>query len=371
MLRFAGRYLLALTLLVSGGLAMPTQSEAQVGISISFGPPLLPVYAQPLLPGPGYIWTPGYWAWNGDGYYWVPGTWVLAPQVGFFWTPPYWGWFGGFYVFHPGYWGPHIGFYGGINYGFGYFGNGYVGGRWNNGQFYYNRTVNNVNITNIHNVYNENITNVNVNHVSYNGGQGGITARPTAQEQSYAKETHLPPVSAQVQHEQTARGNPELQASMNHGKPPIAATAKPGEFKGQGAVPAQKAGGTYKPPANAQMGANKAAGGMQSNNSKIVHPNDMPPLVHATPPNTGNAQKDQQYKQQQEQLMQKHTQERQQLQKQQEQEHQKQAQQHASDQQRQQLEQKHQQQTQQMMQRQQQERQNMQKQQQPPQQKPK
>src|SRR5579884_3207961 len=52
----------------------------EVFVSVRFGPPALPVYAQPVCPGPGYMWTPGYWAWSDDaGYYWVPGTWVVAP----------------------------------------------------------------------------------------------------------------------------------------------------------------------------------------------------------------------------------------------------------------------------------------------------
>ena len=75
-------------------LAIPASSFAQVRISVAIAPPLLPVYEQPICPGDGYIWTPGYWAWD-DDYYWVPGTWVLAPEVGFLWTPPYWGWDGG------------------------------------------------------------------------------------------------------------------------------------------------------------------------------------------------------------------------------------------------------------------------------------
>jgi hypothetical protein len=48
----------------------------------------LPVYDQPPIPEPGYIWTPGYWAWDDDsGYYWVPGTWVLPPEPALLWTP--------------------------------------------------------------------------------------------------------------------------------------------------------------------------------------------------------------------------------------------------------------------------------------------
>src|SRR6267142_496308 len=142
-------------------LAASTALSAQVRISVEFGPPALPVYEQPLCPGDGYIWTPGYWAWDDDveDYYWVPGTWIRAPRVGYLWTPAWWGWGGEGYIFHEGYWGPQIGFYGGVNYGFGYFGEGYEGGRWDNGRFFYNRAVNNVNVTNIHNVYNTTVVN--------------------------------------------------------------------------------------------------------------------------------------------------------------------------------------------------------------------
>ena len=88
-----------------------------------------------------------------EGYYWVPGTWAQPPAVGLLWTPGYWGWGNGAYVWNAGYWGPTVGFYGGINYGFGYGGFGYGGGYWNNGAFYYNRSVNNINVANFHNTY--------------------------------------------------------------------------------------------------------------------------------------------------------------------------------------------------------------------------
>src|SRR5271155_5618776 len=190
-------------------LAMSAASFAQIGISIRIGPPALPVYEQPLCPGDGYLWTPGYWGYSDDDYYWVPGTWVVAPEVGFLWTPGWWGWGGGGFLFHEGYWGPHIGFYGGINYGFGYFGNGFEGGRWQGREFFYNRAVMHVNETVIHNVYNTTIVNnTTINRVSYNGGNGGIEARPTAQEEAAASERHLPPAAAQTQHVQAARSNP-------------------------------------------------------------------------------------------------------------------------------------------------------------------
>src|SRR5579862_4516053 len=147
--------IMTVAIALMGAMALPGIASAQVGIGISvgFAPPEIPVYEQPICPGDGYIWTPGYWAWDDDfgDYYWVPGTWVLAPEPGFLWTPAYWGWGGSGFVFYQGYWGPVVGFYGGINYGFGYFGEGYQGGRWDNGRFFYNRSVNNINVVNIHN----------------------------------------------------------------------------------------------------------------------------------------------------------------------------------------------------------------------------
>src|SRR5580704_13769957 len=126
------RYVLPFLLATSALVVVPTATFAQVsvGVSITVAPPVLPVYVQPPIPEAGYIWTPGYWAYGDDGYYWVPGTWVMPPSVGLLWTPGYWGWSGGSYVFNAGYWGPTVGFYGGINYGFGYGGVGYEGGRW-------------------------------------------------------------------------------------------------------------------------------------------------------------------------------------------------------------------------------------------------
>jgi hypothetical protein len=243
-------------------LALPAASFAGVFVSVTVAPPVLPVYVQPICPGEGYIWTPGYWAYGDDGYFWVPGTWVLAPEVGFLWTPGYWGWGEGFYVWHAGYWGPHVGFYGGINYGFGYGGIGYEGGYWNHGAFYYNRTVNNVNITNIHNVYNRTIiNNTRVNRVSFNGGRGGITARPTAAEEVAVREHHVQPTALQTRHEHAASTNREQLASVNHGRPAVAATPQPAEFRGSGAVKASRAGTPYKP------AAERAAAAPRTNNS--------------------------------------------------------------------------------------------------------
>ncbi|MGA2236361.1 MAG: hypothetical protein ABSG23_12860 [Terriglobales bacterium] len=347
-IRFIRTLLFALVVL-----SMSAASFGQIGVAIRIGPPPLPVYEQPLCPGDGYIWTPGYWAYDYDisDYYWVPGTWVLAPEVGFLWTPAYWGWGGDGFVFYDGYWGPHVGFYGGINYGFGYFGEGYEGGRWDGGHFFYNRSVNNINISNIHNVYDTHVTYNNESRVSYNGGNGGISARPRPEDETAARERHIPPVATQTQHAQAARANPQQRASSNMGKPGVAATPRPGDFNDRGAVPAKAAGGSYTP-------ANRGGA------STAVHPRELPPLARSTP-NTGNPKVDKKYQQQQDKQIAKQQQERDKLQKQQDQEHVKLDKQKANDAQRQQVEQKHQQQTQQLQQKHQQQTQQLQQRQQP------
>src|SRR5438128_12467477 len=108
-MKFFGRGTLAATLL-----ALSAAAHAGVFVSVTIAPPPLLVYDQPPCPDEGYIWTPGYWAYDYDyeDYYWVPGTWVLAPEPGYLWTPGWWGWENAFYVWHSGYWGPHVGFYG-------------------------------------------------------------------------------------------------------------------------------------------------------------------------------------------------------------------------------------------------------------------
>src|SRR6266550_8398344 len=242
-------------------LSLSTASHAQIGIGVAvrIGPPALPVYAQPLCPGPGYFWTPGYWAWDDDdGYYWVPGTWVLAP-VGMLWTPGYWGWNDGLYAWNGGYWGPHIGFYGGINYGFGYTGVGFFGGYWRGGAYYYNRSVTNVNVTVVRNTYHTTVVNQSTNRVSFNGGMGGVTARPTDREIAAEHQRRSTMTAEQTQHQQAASTNRTLHASVNHGRPDVAASVRPGQLGGRGAVE------SGRPPNRHSESPNRPANGGPSN----------------------------------------------------------------------------------------------------------
>jgi len=264
----------------------PAVAQVSIGISVNIAPPILPVYVQPALPAPGYIWTPGYWAWDPvvADYFWVPGAWVTPPRVGLLWTPGYWGWGNGVYFFHSGYWGPRIGFYGGVNYGFGYTGVGFYGGQWRGGQFYYNSSVSNVTNVNVTNVYNKTVVvNNNAPRTSFNGGPNGTAVKPTPAELAAAKAPHVAPTAAQVQHVNAAKANPQARFSTNQGKPANPALEKPltgGAPPEKGGGPAEKTGEGVGNGAPGNGGAGKGVG----ENPKVGgEPMERPRLEHAPP----------------------------------------------------------------------------------------
>jgi len=218
--RFRTLTFLALLCFIPALVPAAASAQVTVGLAIHVGPPVLPVYEQPPCPVEGYLWQPGYWAYGPAGYYWVPGVWVAPPQPGLLWTPGYWGFVGGVYGWHAGYWGPHVGFYGGINYGFGYTGVGFIGGEWRGGVFAYNSAVWHAG-PGFHNVYVDRtvVRNVTVvNHYSFNG-EGGIRAVPTAQERGYMNEHHFEATAEQRSHEHLAGEDHHNWASENHGRP--------------------------------------------------------------------------------------------------------------------------------------------------------
>jgi hypothetical protein len=230
-------------------LAVPAHAQIAIDVRVDVPPPPLPYYEQPVIPAEGYIWTPGYWAWDTVAldYFWVPGTWVEPPQPELLWTPAWWGWVDGHYGFYPGYWGREVGFYGGIDYGFGYTGEGYYGGRWDHGVFFYNRAVNNFTNVRVTNVYNQTVVvHNNVNRVSFNGGNAGIQVRPTPQQEAFGRERHIDATPLQRQHAEVASKDRSLFSKQNHGEPPVAATARPGVLQGEGVVRASR---TSVPPA--------------------------------------------------------------------------------------------------------------------------
>jgi YXWGXW repeat-containing protein len=270
-------------MLFAAALAMPlltmpaTEAHAGVFVSVNVAPPVLPVYVQPPLPAPGFIWTPGYWAYGDAGYYWVPGVWVRPVRAGFLWTPGYWGFGGGVYAWHPGYWGPHVGFYGGVNYGFGYGGVGFFGGEWRGGVFAYNSAVANFGSVHVTNVYEDRTvitrnTIINENHVSYNGG-GGISARPSPLEMQAANEGHVQATPNQMQHENFAAQDRSQLASVNQGHPGTMASSNINSYHQVAAQHAQSqpisqadrvAGSHYNPNSREANQDQRIANGLRS-----------------------------------------------------------------------------------------------------------
>jgi hypothetical protein len=286
--------------------APAAQAQISIGVSVGLAPPPLPIEEQPAIPGYGYMWTPGYWAWDPtfNSYYWVPGEWVEPPQVGLYWTPGYWGWNNGAFLFNSGYWGPTVGFYGGVDYGYGYGGRGFEGGEWRGGRIYYNRTVTNFGGRRIATVFSRPVTPVTTSRTSFVGGRGGLNVRPTPAELAAARARHVRATPEQVRQAHAAATNPDLKADVVKAKPRITAgrtmpakTAVGGPMNPRGPVnPRAKGAASVNGPLHP---SNPRAEGAASVNGPLhpahptnrgvhenrpVNPAAGPPGLSATPP---------------------------------------------------------------------------------------
>jgi hypothetical protein len=121
--------------------------------------------------------------------------------VGVVWTPGYWSSAGTAFVFHPGHWGPTVGFYGGVNYGYGYFGNGYSGGHWIGNSFAYNTAVNHVDPAIAHHAYSESVAGQGSRGVvSYSAAaRSTVVVHTVSQPQSQARVVPKPAAPATVE----------------------------------------------------------------------------------------------------------------------------------------------------------------------------
>src|SRR5580698_5699116 len=48
-------------------------------VAASVPPPAPPTEVAPPAPAPNYVWTPGYYNWNGVAWVWAPGAWIVPP----------------------------------------------------------------------------------------------------------------------------------------------------------------------------------------------------------------------------------------------------------------------------------------------------
>ncbi len=71
---------------------------------VPIAPPAPVVEVIPAPPGGAYVWTPGYWSWNGRAYYWTKGHYVARPYARAVWVPPRWVRSGSGWVLVPGRW---------------------------------------------------------------------------------------------------------------------------------------------------------------------------------------------------------------------------------------------------------------------------
>ncbi|MDB6109997.1 MAG: putative rane protein [Pedosphaera sp.] len=84
--------------------ALASQPAAPATVIASQAPPPAQVEVVPVMPGPDYAWTPGYWSWSRGGWIWVGGTWALRPRPGVVWREGHWGRHGRGYVWIGGGW---------------------------------------------------------------------------------------------------------------------------------------------------------------------------------------------------------------------------------------------------------------------------
>lgn len=87
--------------LAGAAMASPAQARAVVEVSVRSAPP--PPRVERVVVRPGYVWSPGYWHWNGRRHVWVGGRYVLA-RPGYVYVGPRWEHRGPGYRFHRGYW---------------------------------------------------------------------------------------------------------------------------------------------------------------------------------------------------------------------------------------------------------------------------
>ena len=74
-------------------------------VSMRYGPPPAPrIGVMGIAPGPGYMWTDGYWDQRGGRWVWVNGQWLRPPHRRAVWVSGAWIQEGHRWRFRRGYW---------------------------------------------------------------------------------------------------------------------------------------------------------------------------------------------------------------------------------------------------------------------------
>jgi hypothetical protein len=91
-----------LAIFLSGCVVYARPGPRYYGAEIAVAPPPPRVVVEPE-PRPGYVWTAGYWSWNGHEHVWTEGTWI-AERPGYHWAPAHWVEVNGNWRFVRGHW---------------------------------------------------------------------------------------------------------------------------------------------------------------------------------------------------------------------------------------------------------------------------
>ena len=96
------RQLMAAGFLIAGTLF--SGCAARGAVVVAYAPPVARYAVLGVAPGPGYVWTEGFYDYRGGGYAWVPGRWMRPPRAHAVWVPGTWAQGRRGYEFRRGYW---------------------------------------------------------------------------------------------------------------------------------------------------------------------------------------------------------------------------------------------------------------------------
>lgn len=71
---------------------------------VTIAPPPARVETVVVRPGPEYVWTRGYWDWDGDSWAWVQGRWAVGPTRTANWVPARYARVSSGWEYVPGHW---------------------------------------------------------------------------------------------------------------------------------------------------------------------------------------------------------------------------------------------------------------------------
>jgi len=81
-----------------------TTGPAPREVLVTEAPPPVRIETRTVAPGPGYVWTSGYWRWTGSGYQWVSGSWIVRPRPAAVWVEGHWVRRSGGWIWVAGHW---------------------------------------------------------------------------------------------------------------------------------------------------------------------------------------------------------------------------------------------------------------------------